>query len=390
MKKRSSFLFLGIIMLGIVMRAPFTAIPAILTDIAQSLNVGVSELGMLTSIPLLMFAFCSTLAPRLANRFGTEKLMAGVLLILAIGSFLRIFNLPSLYLGTVFIGGATAIINVLLPSIVARYYPDKIGFYTTVYVTIMGLAATLAAMVAVPIVAATSWQLFLLIISFVVFLAFIIWLPNTRGETIQTVQAKGSQMKQSPLFHNKAALAFLLFGGLQSMLFYTEITWLPTIAQTAGIGKTEAGLLIGVYSFISIPISMVIPEIVSRLSRPNRAKLMVSLSSLTFIGLFLMMIASENMMMWLFIHILLGTTTGALFPYMMLNFSLKTTSSHATAQLSGMVQSGGYLISAIGPVLLGYSYPLVGTWLPLIVALFLVTGVMIWTILYIESEETIL
>lgn len=375
-------------MLGVVMRAPFTAIPTILTDIAQGFGVAVSDLGVLTSIPLLMFALFSSSAPHLARKLGVEKLMAVVLLTMTVGSVIRIFNLPSLYLGTVLIGGTTAMINVLLPSIVARYYPQKIGFYTTVYVTIMGFSATLASLVAVPIVTATSWQTFLLILSFFIFLAFLLWLPNlTLVSEEEPVQ---KDVHTLSLWKNKGAQVFLLFGGLQSLLFYTEITWLPTISQTVGLTKEEAGFLIGIYSFISLPISMIIPGILSRLNRFQRAHLMTVLSSLTLIGLVLMVIAPAHFGLWLLIHLLLGVSTGALFPHMMLNFSLKSSSSQATAQLSGMVQTGGYVIAATGPVLLGYSYPVFSSWLPLIISLFIITLLMIWTIYRIEKEERII
>ena len=54
MKKTHSMLFIpGIIMLGIVLRTPFTTLPTVLSDIAASLGVDVSSLGLLTSLPLL-------------------------------------------------------------------------------------------------------------------------------------------------------------------------------------------------------------------------------------------------------------------------------------------------------------------------------------------------
>ena len=123
MKKHFSFILLGIMMLGVVMRAPFTALPAVLTDIASGLGVEVSSLGILTSIPLIMFALCSSIAPRMAAKFGLERLMAIVLVIMVIGSGLRVFNLQTLFIGTMMIGASIAFINVLLPSLVAANFP---------------------------------------------------------------------------------------------------------------------------------------------------------------------------------------------------------------------------------------------------------------------------
>ena len=168
------------------------------------------------------------------------------------------------------------------------------------------------------------------------------------------------------------------------------MTWLPTIAQSAGLSKAEGGLLAGIFNLISIPVSMVIPSLISRLTNCQRAWFMSGLSLLTVLGLVLMAFAPANFALWLVISLLLGLSVSALFPYMMLSFTLKTTDGQATARLSGMVQSGGYLLASIGPVLLGYSFPIFGTWQPLIYALLAVTIVMIACIFSIEKHDTIL
>ncbi|HFI0040972.1 TPA: MFS transporter [Streptococcus suis] len=387
MKKQSPFIIAGIVMLGVVMRAPFTALPSILTDIATSLGVEVSSLGILTSIPLIMFALCSSLAPRLAAKFGMEKLMALVLLVMVLGSGIRVFSLPLLFVGTVLVGATIAFINVLLPSLVAANFPKKIGFYTTIYITLMGVAATVAAMIAVPIVTATSWQVFIYLITAIVFLAFLIWLPNVKNN--HRFETKNQQQQTGSLWKNKAAIAFLIFGGLQSVLYYTEITWLPTISQSVGFTKAEAGLMAGIFNLTAIPMSMIIPAILSRQTKEMRRNIMLGTSSATLLGLALMTFLPSNFILWCILHVILSFSNAALFPYMMLGFTLKTSNSQATAQLSGMVQTGGYLIAAFGPGLLGYSFPLFGSWMPLILALAVVTLAMMWTIVLIEKEDII-
>ncbi|HFU4002280.1 TPA: MFS transporter [Streptococcus suis] len=387
MKKQSPFIIAGIVMLGVVMRAPFTALPSILTDIATSLGVEVSSLGILTSIPLIMFALCSSLAPRLAAKFGMEKLMALVLLVMVLGSGIRVFSLPLLFVGTVLVGATIAFINVLLPSLVAANFPKKIGFYTTIYITLMGVAATVAAMIAVPIVTATSWQVFIYLITAIVFLAFLIWLPNVKNN--HRFETTNQQQQTGSLWKNKAAIAFLIFGGLQSVLYYTEITWLPTISQSVGFTKAEAGLMAGIFNLTAIPMSMIIPAILSRQTKEMRRNIMLGTSSATLLGLALMTFLPSNFILWSILHVILSFSNAALFPYMMLGFTLKTSNSQATAQLSGMVQTGGYLIAAFGPGLLGYSFPLFGSWMPLILALAVVTLAMMWTIVLIEKEDII-
>ncbi|HEM3201509.1 Major Facilitator Superfamily protein [Streptococcus suis] len=388
MKKQSPFIIAGIVMLGVVMRAPFTALPAILIDVAAGLRVEVSSLGILTSIPLIMFALCSSLAPRLAAKFGMEKLMALVLLVMVLGSGMRVLNLPALYIGTMLVGATIAFINVLLPSLVAANFPKKIGLYTTIYITLMGVAATVASMIAVPIVSSSSWEFFILLITGLVFMAFLIWLPNVRNNHRFASENQGNQ--KSSIWKNKAAIAFLIFGGLQSVLYYTEITWLPTISQSVGFSKAEAGLMAGLFNMTAIPMSMIIPAVLSRQTKEMRRNIMLAISSVTLLGLVMMVLIPTNLILWSALHIILSFSNAALFPYMMLSFTLKTSNSQATAQLSGMVQTGGYLIAAFGPGLLGYSYPIFGNWMPLILALAIVTLAMMWTIVLIEREDIIL
>ncbi|HEM2798568.1 MFS transporter [Streptococcus suis] len=388
MKKQPPFIIAGIVMLGVVMRAPFTALPAILTDVAAGLGVEVSSLGILTSIPLIMFALCSSLAPRLAAKFGMEKLMALVLLVMVLGSGMRVLNLPALYIGTMLVGATIAFINVLLPSLVAANFPKKIGLYTTIYITLMGVAATVASMIAVPIVSSSSWEFFILLITGLVLLAFLIWLPNVKNNHRFSSENQGNQ--KSSIWKNKVAIAFLIFGGLQSVLYYTEITWLPTISQSVGFSKAEAGLMAGLFNMTAIPMSMIIPAVLSRQTKEMRRNIMLAISSVTLLGLVMMALIPTNLILWSALHIILSFSNAALFPYMMLSFTLKTSNSQATAQLSGMVQTGGYLIAAFGPGLLGYSYPIFGNWMPLILALAIVTLAMMWTIVLIEREDIIL
>ena len=138
----------------------------------------VSSLGVLTSLPLLMFALFSSFATRLAQKNGLEHLFTYSLIVLTVGSVIRIFNLPLLYLGTLLIGASIAIFNVLLPSLIQANYPQKISFLTTVYVTTMGIATALASYLSVPITQATSWKGLILCLSLVCLLTLFVWFPN--------------------------------------------------------------------------------------------------------------------------------------------------------------------------------------------------------------------
>ncbi|MFI3837046.1 CynX/NimT family MFS transporter [Streptococcus equinus] len=388
MKKDNSIFFVpGIILVGAVMRIPFTTIPTVLSDVADGLGVSVNSLGILTSIPLIMFAFCSSLAPRLADKFGLEKLFTMVLVALFAGSIMRVFNLPSLYIGTMIIGISIAMMNVLFPSIILANQPFRIGLLTTVYTTAMGIASSVASSVSVPIVKMTSWKGLIVILSLLILIALVVWFPNTFHNHMTE---KDEHTHSASLWKNKAAIALLIFGGLQSLLFYTGMTWLPTMASQAGVSSEAAGILASIYSLMSLPFSLTIPTLTTSLSSKNRKIMLAIVSICGIAGTGMLLFQTSSFTYWLIVNILIGIAVSALFPYMLVAFSMKSHTPSQTAQLSGMVQSGGYLLAAFGPTLFGYSFDLFGSWTVAALCLFICTIVMTAALFYTERFEKIL
>ncbi len=131
-RQYSKFLIPGIIVVGMVLRLPFTSIPPIISDIAKSQHVSVEQLGILTTVPLIAFAVFSSIVPKIAEKLGLERAFALMLLLMTIGSLMRIVNTPFLYFGTLLIGIGIAHMNVLLPSVVRTYFPSRIGPVTSI------------------------------------------------------------------------------------------------------------------------------------------------------------------------------------------------------------------------------------------------------------------
>ena len=388
MKKQSLFFVPGIILIGVSLRTPFTVLPIILGDISQGLGVEVSSLGVLTSLPLLMFTLFSLFSTRLAQKIGLEHLFTYSLFFLTIGSIIRLINLPLLYLGTLMVGASIAVINVLLPSLIQANQPKKIGFLTTLYVTSMGVATALASYLAVPITQASSWKGLIILLTLLCLATFLVWLPNHRYNHRLAPQTK--QKSKTKVMHNKQVWAVIVFAGFQSLLFYTAMTWLPTMAIHAGLSSHEAGLLTSIFSLISIPFSMTIPSLTTSLSTRNRQLMLTLVSLAGVVGISMLFFPIGNFFYWLAIHLLIGTATSALFPYLMVNFSLKTSAPEKTAQLSGLSQTGGYILAAFGPTLFGYSFDLFHSWVPAVAALLLVDILMTVALFTVDRADKIL
>ncbi|VNC95564.1 cyanate permease [Streptococcus pneumoniae] len=388
MKKQSLFFVPGIILIGVSLRTPFTVLPIILGNISQGLEVEVSSLGVLTSLPLLMFTLFSPFSTQLAQKIGLEHLFTYSLFLLTIGSLIRLINLPLLYLGTLMVGASVAVINVLLPSLIQANQPKKIGFLTTLYVTSMGIATALASYLAVPITQASSWKGLILLLTLLCLATFLVWLPNHRYNHRLAPQTK--QKSQIKVMRNKQVWAIIIFSGFQSLIFYTVMTWLPTMSIHAGLSSHEAGLLTSILSLISIPFSMTIPSLTTSLSTRNRQLMLTLVSLAGVVGISMLFFPINNFIYWLTIHLLIGTATSALFPYLMVNFSLKTSAPEKTAQLSGLSQTGGYILAAFGPTLFGYSFDLFHSWVPSVAALLLIDILMTVALFTVDRADKIL
>lgn len=370
-KNQSPFLVPGIVMMGMILRIPFTSIPPVISEIAKGLGVSVSSLGILTTIPLLSFAIVSPLAPKFGQKWGIEKSFAIFVLLMAVGSLLRIISMPFLFLGTVLIGVGIATLNVLLPSAVVANFPTQIGRYTSTYSLAMTIATILASSLAVPIVRATNWQTLILILSVLIVLALVVWLPNTKQNHV--LEPRPADGAQSSIWRNKRAWYLLAYGGLQSLYYYTAMAWLPTMAQQAGLSAEAAGYLSGIFTLITLPLTFVLPTAFTRWNNKQRRWIMVGFSAFAFVGVGMILFNGHSFLFWLIVNLLMGFSGGALFPYLLTMFSVKTTTPTRTAELSGMAQSGGYLLAAFGPTLFGYGFGLWHSWtIQLIVLLVLI------------------
>ena len=389
MKRKNPAVFiLGIMMIGAVLRVPFTAIPPILQEIANEFAIPISSLGILTTLPLLMFALVSPFATRLAQIFGLEKLFALALMLMLLGSTIRIYSLTLLFVGTLIIGISIAVLNVLLPSAIMANYPHRLGKLTSIYSLAMTFATIIGSSLAMPITANYSWQSMILCLSVFLGIALIIWLPNVKQN--HYLEKHPINAHKSTLLKNKYTWYLVIFGGLQSLYFYTTLAWLPTIGQQAGLTAETTGYLSGVYMFVTIPLMIILPSAFIRWNQTKRQRVIAVFILSAFIGVAMMLFDYNSVLYWLLVHIFTGLASGAFFPYLLTMLSVKTTSPTNTARLSGIVQSGGYLLAACGPLLFGYAYHFWQSWMPQTATLLCLILIMAFAAWRIEKTDKII
>ncbi|MCZ3392717.1 MFS transporter, partial [Enterococcus faecium] len=153
-----------VILIGLMLRTPITTLPLMLGDLANKLEVSKSSLGILTTLPLIMFMLFSSVASTILKKWGFKKSLLGTLAVLLVGSLLRlIVTMPTMIIGTSLIGMGIAYLNVYMPSFVTAYFPNNIGLYTSVYTFSMMFGVALFNVITAPIMVLTGWWSMLIV-----------------------------------------------------------------------------------------------------------------------------------------------------------------------------------------------------------------------------------
>jgi CP family cyanate transporter-like MFS transporter len=344
-------LVLAIVLLAANLRPALTSVAPLIGQIRADTDMSNGVAGLLTTLPLVAFGVLSPVAPRLARRFGMEQALLASLLLLATGILLRSAGAVwALFLGTAVLGAAIVVGNVLLPGLVKREFPGRAGLMTSVYSTALGISAALAAGLSVPVAHLTGmgWSGALAVWALPAFLTAVAWVPqlrrSDRSSDTSTRTSRVSGLWRSPL-----AWQVTLFMGLQSLAYYVTLTWLPEILREEGMGAARAGWMLALAQAVGIVTMFFAPVLAGR--RPSQRGVVVAAVVLSGAGTLGLLVAGSTVsILWV---MLLGLGQGACFSLALTFFALRAPDSEHAAALSGMAQSVGYLLAAVGPSLFG-------------------------------------
>lgn len=355
----STLLAIGVALAAANLRPAVTSLASVLGDVRGSLGVSTAWTSLLTAVPTLCFGFAAFLAPWLGRRLGMARAVGLSLLVLTVGLVLRVVDGPAVVLGGTFIACAgIAVCNVLIPVVVKDSFPGRVGLITGVYTAALAAGAALGAAFTPGLESwLGSWRLAVGAWAFLSFAALLIWLAGARhGTPARTSSSRPAVVRRS-LVRSPLAWVITVFFGLQSLLAYTVMGWLPQILGDAGVDRTTAGLLLAITMVLGVPVSLIVPPLAAR--RASQSGLVLGLGLLSMAGvagLALAPLAAPGL--WV---VLVGLGMG-MFPLALVMISLRTSSTADTARLSAMAQSIGYLISAAGPFAFGLLRGATGTW----------------------------
>ncbi|GGZ99689.1 MFS transporter [Streptomyces spiroverticillatus] len=358
-------LMVGIVLASLNMRAALASVSPLVGEISDAFGLSSTATSLVTSVPVLFLGVGAMVAPWLGRRFGTEVVLFFALVLLGIGILVRVVpSTVALYGGGVLIGVAIALLNVLMPGLIKRDFPDRAASMTSVYTGSMIAGATVVAAASVPLEKAFggSWEASLAFWSLLAAVAAVAWLPQVliaRGRTGHEVRV-APQAGAAPKSVWRSALAWqvTLFMGLQSLWSYVLIAWMPTIFTDHGMSRSTAGVVFAFNNLIQVAGAFGVPLLAGRMR--SQRPLVVLVSSLVAGGYVGLMVAPVSGA-WLWSAIL-GVGQGGAVGLALTMIVLRAGDAATAARLSGMAQTIGYLMAAVGPLAAGAVYQVTGSW----------------------------
>ncbi len=356
-------MIVGIVLAALNLRPAITSLGALLEEVRDGLGMSGSVAGLLTSVPPLCFAIFGVMAPRLARRFGPGAVVCAGMAAIAAGLVIRPFtgNTVGFLVASGLALMGIAVSNVLMPVIVKRWFPDRVGSMTGLYSMALALGTSLAAAVTVPMTDALggNWKTGLAVWAALAVAAVVPWVPLVRERGAEGGTTAGTPHQDDGLriTRSRTAWALAVFFGLQATAAYITMGWMAQIFRDAGVSAGTAGVLLAVTMAMGVPLAFVIPRLATRLSNQGPIVIALGVCGLAgYAGLYLA--PSGGAWAW---AILLGISNCA-FPLALTMVGMRARTGTGVAKLSAFAQSTGYLISIPGPLLVGVLYQHSGGW----------------------------
>lgn len=386
-KINKKYFLLSMMLIAANLRLPITIIPPLLSTIEKDLGIPKSLAGLITSIPLITFAILSPIIVKIAKKLGNELTIFIFFTLLILGSYLRIIpTVWALMLGTFLAGVGIDSGNVLVPALIKDHLPHEIPLGTSLYTMSMLLIGAIGTALSGILITKLSLQATLGILSAVAIVAIVFWVPNLRYNQRDTDKAT-ERTNYSSVWTQSLGWLITSFFGLQSLVYYSLITWLPSILETHGISTIFASNLLTILQLSGLPCSFIVPFLSVRKGG------LKTLLTMLFIGYAVAplgyLISTSSAVFLVIITIVTGFGSGLAFNMAVIFFTEKTTNPSQTAEVSGMAQSAGYLLAAIGPVMFGYIENTVHSWNMIIFILIVMSVLLTLSGVFIAKHKPI-
>jgi MFS transporter, CP family, cyanate transporter len=369
----------GVVALGYNLRGAITSLPPVFPELQSSLHLSAAAISLLAATPVICFGVVSGFAAALARRLGEERVLLGAIIVLVAGLVTR-GAVPAalLFPGTILASGAIALMNVLLSSMIKRRWPERAGFLIGVYITALSAGAIVASLVSVPLWQATGGSVALTLgwLAAPAALAALLWLPQAVAyppHPPDGQQPRGDSAARIAVHRYALTWQVTLFMGMQSLLYYAALSWLPSILRDRGESAAGAGDLIALMGVGNLAVSMIVPMAAHRM-RTQHVLVVVTVAAMTA-GLAGMVYAPLGSAVgW---ALILGAGQNAALALAIFFTAARAPHAAAAASLSAFAQAVGYLLASAGPLEVGLLHSATGSWTVPVMVLFALTIVLL-------------
>lgn len=354
-----TLLAVAVVLVALNLRPAVTSVAPLLGDMRNELGTSATWAGLLTTMPGLCFAAAGLTAPRLSSRFGLGRVISAALVVLTAGLVLRTVDGPHVVIGATLLACAgIALINVLIPVVIKGSFPTRVGLMTGIYTAALQGGGALGSAVTPGLEEPLGgWRLALAAWAAIALLALLAWLPASRRHRGSWAASTVVTGERRSLLRNRLAWTVTLFFGCQAFLAYIVMGWLPQVFIDNGVGKVQAGILVGLVSLIGVPVALIISPLAARSA--NQSGWIVGLGVLGFGGAVGLLVAPAAAP-WVW-SVLIGVGMSA-FSLALTVIALRARNAEDTAQLSGMAQGFGYLFAGLGPFMFGLLHDVSDGW----------------------------
>lgn len=393
-------LLVAVLLVAVNLRAPLTALPPVVADVAADLDLTAAAAGLLTGIPVLCFALATPAVAGLLGRSSLRTAIAVALTLIVAGTVLRSADLAALgaagtFAGTVLLGLGITTANLAVPMIAQRDFPGHVATVTGLYTAAINVGTVATTALTAPLADAVGWRWALASWSVLAVVALVWWLRavprearEPRDVSVETVPGPAASETEAGAAGDAAeadALAAAAAEGvtgtdpttarerhvlatpftwwlcamfaLQSSSFYALTAWLPLVLEDlAGIPRSASGGAASLFQGFAIVGGLAVPLAARRLSLRQ-----------TFVGIAVLwltlpvgLLAAPGL--WAVWASAAGVAQAANFVVIFTLVAQRYPTVRRGRQASATVQSVGYCLAAVAPTAAGALQTATGTW----------------------------
>lgn len=386
---------LGILLCAFSLRSAVASLSPMLDLIERDFPLAPAVVGLIGAAPPVCFAVFGLVTPILERWLGLERLTVLALATITVGLILRgaVADSIGLLLTTALVFAGVGMGNILMPPLVKKYFPDRLGLMMTLYTSAMALSTFLPPLIAVPVADAAGWRFSIALwgvfavagmIPWIVMLlrgraAANTWVPEpvegpapAKAWVPEPVEGPLTEPMTGPIPTSPQTRS--LFGRLariplvwalsatfatSSTMAYVSFAWLPSVfIDIGGVDAATAGLLLSLFAAIGLPASLLVPMLVVRMQATRPLVLVGAIGGLVGLAGLILAPVPGLLPLW---TVLFGLN-GVLFPLALVLISIRARTPETAVVLSSFVQSVGYTLAAVFPVLFGVLHAASGSW----------------------------